>query len=67
VHAARALLSPAVTEDAMPYEPLPDYSLAIISLILLGDALVVGVLAFLGLARDRSERRSSEPSAIAAR
>jgi hypothetical protein len=51
----------------MPYEPLPDYSLAIISLILLGDALVVGVLAFLGLARDRSERRSSEPSAIAAR
>lgn len=51
----------------MPYEPLPDYSLAIISLILLGDAIVVGVLAFLGMAQDRRERRSSPPSVVAAR
>jgi hypothetical protein len=51
----------------MPYEPLPDYSLAIISLILLGDAVVVGVLAFLGLAQDRRDRRGSEASAIPSR
>jgi hypothetical protein len=51
----------------MPYEPLPDYSLAIISLILLGDAIVVGVLAFLGTAQDRRERRTSAQPAIAAR
>jgi hypothetical protein len=51
----------------MPYEPLPDYSLAIISLILLGDAAVVAVLGFLGMAADRRDRRASEASAIPAR